>query len=1036
MSRLIRIVNPNELKPVHVVMLALVALALAGNCLLTSAGKPSVLQDGANAWPPNSLLLAIVEILDLQYAQPTPNGIAIKSLIAGTAAGVAIIVAAFGLLFRVRSRDEATDEDAVIAVDSERTEGAEQSDPQVRAKKHIDPILASQVLMLLYLGWAFAATLWSNAPGFAFGGAVSLGIHLTWAFALAFCLNRRAAVISGHILMGVLVLTGGLACWYFYERNSILRAAYPIGNALFLAACLIPGVLIAISFVLRGFAAIRNQQTARGLLTILVFVFGCALILWAFYLTRSRGPAIALGLGVFAVFAFSGGRDVKLIAAVMGVIGIAVVGIYFINQQNAPSVTGRSQSMRVRIYTWNYAMDLLGERPMTGHGLGGYALLADGLAKQDVLNDPEALGSRISHAHGEWLEVASDLGGIGLVLVLGALFLAIYGATSVIPEIGEAAPRWMLIAMCSALGALIVEECFDVGLQISGLPFVFYTVLGLVWALARPLPDAVVSHLARRQLVAWLLVVGAVVCGVGALEYSRRDFVAARSLYDVEGALTESDWNKAALLADAAYEGRLRPQRKLVALIQRIAAKLYIAEQHQIRYIRRLRIQGSAVQPDPELDLRLQADRQACEESLAEAQADIEFTRSIVSSEMGIGMLEFKLRTIRAVFAEIDGRPEDVKQEGLLAAEALGAQLERQPFESELATKFVIASIGRLDVSTAIEVLARPLRLRIASDKYIQAIAVLLANPDAKLQAMTRIDRELEPTEDKGIADRLASWSPEILRVGAVAAYVQGMHESAVKYLRAAVAQYEEAGHAKERVSLIAYAGAYAELADALFLSHPDDPQEAIKAAETSLNLAPRSQDGRALVAALRERMMAYHLAADHESFVRERLTSQMPSLNESELDAELANRYMKMCYSVLERAYARVPYKLNQWSQRALALDPESAANWFLAADIAILVGDESQVVERINRAIEFGGDAQDVYAIVLRASNTLPNSTLIAGMRSHIERELGVTSGAEIAPGAETEPDANPPPSDEAPKINEDPVGGEPIVEEPAEP
>ena len=33
--------------------------------------------------------------------------------------------------------------------------------------------------------------------------------------------------------------------------------------------------------------------------------------------------------------------------------------------------------MRVRFYAWNYALDLLQQRPMLGHGQGGYVLLSD-----------------------------------------------------------------------------------------------------------------------------------------------------------------------------------------------------------------------------------------------------------------------------------------------------------------------------------------------------------------------------------------------------------------------------------------------------------------------------------------------------------------------------------------------------------------------------------------------------------------------------------------------------------------------------------
>ncbi len=1016
MTRLIRIVNPNEFKPVHIVMLALLLLALAGNCLLTSAGKSVVLPDGANAWPSDSLLLAVVEILDLQFTQPTPNGVAIKSLVAGTAAGLGIIVAVIGVFFRVRSRSEDAGDDAVIEVDENSAEDTEESEHSRPKKKHIDPILASQVLMLLYVAWALAATFWSNAPSFALGGAIILGINVLWSFALSIILNRRAAVISGYCLVGVLTVTAGVACWYWFERNSIHRAAYPIGNALFLAACLIPGILIAAAFIAQGFNAVRDHRVARGVTFVLIFVVAAAVMIAAFYLTDSRGPKIGLVLGLIALAAFAGGRDVKMVAAVMGVIGIAVVAIYFFNQRDATTVSGRSESMRFRIYAWDYAMELFGERPLVGHGLGGYALLADGLAAQDVLKDPVPLGNRVSHAHGEWLEVASDLGGIGLVLLMGSLFLAVYGGTNAIPDISDSVPRWMLIGVSAALAALIAEECFSVGLQISGLPFVFYTVLGLVWALARPFPDAVVAHMVRQKWIVWAGLVLGFVFGFGALEYSRRDFVAARALNDLGQKLAESDWQKAADLSRTSYEYRLRPQRKLVALIQKLASQLYVAEQLQVQYVRRLRIRGSSQRIDPGLEQHLASDREKCEELLKQSTADLEFTQSIVSSKMGIGMLEYKLRTLRAVFAEIDGRANDVIEEGILAANALGAQLERQPFETELATKFVIASVGRLEVATAVEVLARPLRMGIVTDQYVQAVGVLMANPEIKSQVLARIDQEMLTFDaEMDVAKRLENWSPEILRIGAVAAYVQEQLEDAVSHLKAAIGLYDEAVEAELRVPPLAYAGCYAELADALFLASPETPQPAIKAAEMSLQRAPASRDGRVLIGRLRERIMAYHLAAEHEDFVRDRLAEQMPSADAKQLDRELANRYAKMAYSVLGRAYDRIPYKLNGWSQRALALDSESATNWFLAADIAILVGDESRTIERINHAIENGGGPQDIYSIVVRAFESMPNSLSISRMRAQIEMQLGiaaptgatpeVTSPGPIEPGSPSE-------------------------------
>ncbi|NOX58131.1 MAG: hypothetical protein GXP29_04645 [Planctomycetes bacterium] len=1013
MARLIRIVNPNELRPAHIVMLGLFFLALAGNCLLTSAGKPVVLHDGANEWDPDSLLLSVVEILDLQYAQPTPNGTAIKSLVAGTASGVGIFLAMIGLWLRSRDQDAPDDVDTVIEVDQSASaaESPHAEHPFDAPKKHLDPILGSQVLMLLYVLWAFASILWSHAPAFSSGAAIILGINVLWAFALAYGLNRRAAAIAGYMLVGVLVVTGVLAILYHQQRNPNLRASYPLGNPLILSACLMPGVLLAIACVLRGVAAVRAKQVSRGIGFWVIFGLGATAMLYAFYLTNSRGPGMALGVGLVSILAFAGGRDAKLVAAVVGAIGIAVVGMYFVNLRDTSSATGRTDSMRVRFYTWNYAMDMVGERPLTGQGAGTYALLADGIATADVLTARTSLNRRISHAHSEWLEVAGTLGGIGLVLVLGSLMLAVLGGAKAIPDISDPVQKWVLIGLCSALVALVCEECFGVGLRITGLPFVFFTVVGLVWGLARPVPDSVPLFLSRHRWVRRLGALGIAVLAMGAAEWSRRDFSAARSLFDIKTALSDSDWDEADRLSSNAFEYRLRPQRKLIALFQKIRSKLYSAEQLQRQYLRRLSIQSSGPPGNALLEKRTEDDRALSEEMIEQAFADLALLRSVCSSEMGVGTLEYGLRQLRAVYATVDERAEDASNEHIMATKAIAAQLERQPFEPELAARWVRASMGSVEVTAGLEAMARPLRMNSLSPSYLEVLSVLAQTEAYQSAGAAMIESALSNPESVDSQKRMNRWSPEVLRLGAVVAYAKNQHAESVKYLQEAVRIYEDA----PRIPLLARASCYAELADALFFASPQDPQLAIKAAESSLTLAPRSQLGRRLTSQLTDRILAYHLAADHESFVKEKLLERSPNLEPEQLNRNIARRYVEMAYSVFGTALERIPYKLNGWSQRAIELDPNSAPTWFLAADISLHVRDEKQTVERINRAIEHGGDPQDIYSIVLRAQIAMPTSQVIAGMRSHIEREIGISNEAAtpVVPPSAAEPtEPNPAP------------------------
>ena len=87
-----------------------------------------------------------------------------------------------------------------------------------------------------------------------------------------------------------------------------------------------------------------------------------------------------------------------LAARANAVVLIALIqGPKYYQQATTPSPTGRDATIRTRFFAWGYAMDLLVQKPFLGHGQGGYALLADGLAatSHDAETDPQALDGRI-----------------------------------------------------------------------------------------------------------------------------------------------------------------------------------------------------------------------------------------------------------------------------------------------------------------------------------------------------------------------------------------------------------------------------------------------------------------------------------------------------------------------------------------------------------------------------------------------------------------------------------------------------------------
>ena len=102
----IRVVDPDAVRPVHAVMLCLLAVTLAGSCLLTSG--PQATLEGAKDWQEESPLRAIVHVLNLNYTQTTAQGVAVKSLVLGLGAALAALVCGAGAVVRSRGGDEVT----------------------------------------------------------------------------------------------------------------------------------------------------------------------------------------------------------------------------------------------------------------------------------------------------------------------------------------------------------------------------------------------------------------------------------------------------------------------------------------------------------------------------------------------------------------------------------------------------------------------------------------------------------------------------------------------------------------------------------------------------------------------------------------------------------------------------------------------------------------------------------------------------------------------------------------------------------------
>ncbi len=573
-------------------LLAIVAAVfLAGNCFLNSPGEFS-----AKHHEDHSLLKPIVGLLALGGQYPTIRGVEIRNLVFHFGAALLALIAGIRV---------------VTSGSRPRVSGESLIDLRRRSAS---PFFWWCTLLLV----SVVSSWYSHAPEVCKGQTILRFLQLAWWWPLAALLTPRdARRLSGWVL-AILGALAALAVWYHIQRDRpIDRLKYPIGNELFLAACLLPGLFIAFGLVSgwlhglvrnknRGQNKVKNEETnePKGAKTdspakttspasqyrfhhILAIVLVSLFIIAALYFTRSRSAAVGMMAGLCTIVLLVVRRKARL-WVVLVVVVLATGGALMVQSLRTGGVMGqRAHSIRARLnHEWPYALTLFFQKPVAGWGDGGFAMLAGQYARVEQLDDPAILSfdtwSWVGHAHNEFLELLADLGFVGAFAFAAALIVTIWQALRYCdrargdPAAGMA--RWLVIGLTAALVAIVIEECGDVALRKPGLPPVFLTVWALVWAMVRSSRDSVTTEQddAQRLSLSTMRMTGAGIC-VAAIVlggFGLQDWRGARAIYDATKVYTPAGrYDDAIRKADYASIHALDPERNLIARVHAIWAR-------------------------------------------------------------------------------------------------------------------------------------------------------------------------------------------------------------------------------------------------------------------------------------------------------------------------------------------------------------------------------------------------------------------------------------------------------------------------------
>jgi len=284
---------------------------------------------------------------------------------------------------------------------------------------------------------------------------------LAWTFLTGAFLVSFAALASGQTVQGR--LSGGLL------------------DANYLAA------VLASSIVIAGFLLAVSRKSARLVLLVFMLTYLVALVR-----TESRGGLIAWAAALCAACVVAGPVRTQAIALVTILLAVGI-GYYTLAapaslRQRITNVS--AQGSAGRSDTWQIAAHVAAKHPFAGVGLGNFRTVEASYipGNANLLKAQEVLNVR-TVVHNTYLEVLSELGGVGLAIFLGIVVTALATAWNGIGLLRGPALRSSLFARGLVAGAvgLLVAYVFLSGEYEKEL----WVLLGLL---------ATIPNVARSQL--------------------------------------------------------------------------------------------------------------------------------------------------------------------------------------------------------------------------------------------------------------------------------------------------------------------------------------------------------------------------------------------------------------------------------------------------------------------------------------------------------------------------------------------------------
>jgi len=259
-------------------------------------------------------------------------------------------------------------------------------------------------------------------------------------------------MMQGYLLASVVTSVYSLSHGAYVGQGRLATLFDPN----YFAAALLPALAIAVFLI-----ATSDKWLTRCLALVILGVD-----LTAFVLTQSRGGIVGLAVTLVLAVLLAGRARPRILAFVL-VLAAAGLGYYFVYKPAHIFQTGTRSGLSAessgRLDEWRVATRIFETHPLGGVGLGNYTTVEPNYTTQNINLQFSSFILRFRHvAHNTYLQVAAELGIVGILLFLGILAAPFRLATKALASVRRLSDplEFYVCGLIAGAGGLVVAYIF------------------------------------------------------------------------------------------------------------------------------------------------------------------------------------------------------------------------------------------------------------------------------------------------------------------------------------------------------------------------------------------------------------------------------------------------------------------------------------------------------------------------------------------------------------------------------------------------